>query len=248
MRWNSVFISDLHLGSEYASSKRLAAFLEKLEVNHLFVVGDFIDFWSLEKNWSWDDTSSQVVSSLKCLQEKGVAISLFRGNHDEQFRLMSHFNGLKIEEKTVYKSLLGHSYLVWHGDQLDWFQSGFLRLISNIGSVLYEGLIFLNRFFPSRSKKEGNPNSVSSFFKVSVKRFIEYSSCYQKRLKNILIADQLDGVICGHNHFPKKARMSDTLMYYNCGDWMENCTFLAEDFAGHFKLYRFEVSLGVVEI
>tara|TARA_A100001015_G_C14888467_1_gene671396 strand:+ start:337 stop:1092 length:756 start_codon:yes stop_codon:yes gene_type:complete len=240
MRWHSVFISDCHLGSKHALSKQLLSFLNSLDVNKLFIVGDFIDFWVLKNEWHWDDTSTKIVACLKEKQELGCEVVLLRGNHDEQFRNMSYFNGIKIEEKTVYKTLLNKSFLIWHGDQLDWFQSGFLRYVSNIGSVLYEALMLLNTFFKAKKVKVSQePKSVSSFFKVSVKQAIEKLSCYKKRLNSVLTKNQLDGVVCGHNHFPKVATLAQDKVYYNCGDWMENCSFLTEDFAGNFKLYRY---------
>ena len=47
-------------------------------------------------------------------------------------------------------------------------------------------------------------------------------------------SQECDGIICGHVHTPKVQQVGDTL-YLNIGDWMESCTALVEDNAGHFR-------------
>ena len=44
-----------------------------------------------------------------------------------------------------------------------------------------------------------------------------------------------DGVVCGHIHHAE-IKDIDGITYYNCGDWVESCTALIEDFNGQFTL------------
>ena len=45
----------------------------------------------------------------------------------------------------------------------------------------------------------------------------------------------VDGLICGHLHYPSMLHQDD-VTYYNDGDWVENCTALVQDFDGEFHL------------
>jgi UDP-2,3-diacylglucosamine pyrophosphatase LpxH len=47
----------------------------------------------------------------------------------------------------------------------------------------------------------------------------------------------LDGVICGHIHHAV-IRDDLGLRYINCGDWVESCTAVIEDFNGRFEIVR----------
>ncbi len=47
-----------------------------------------------------------------------------------------------------------------------------------------------------------------------------------------------DGVICGHIH-RAEMKLIDGVQYLNCGDWVESCTALIEDFDGKIKLIHF---------
>jgi len=44
-------------------------------------------------------------------------------------------------------------------------------------------------------------------------------------------------VICGHIHHAEIRPVSG-VTYYNCGDWVDSCTALAEDARGRIRLLR----------
>jgi UDP-2,3-diacylglucosamine pyrophosphatase LpxH len=47
---------------------------------------------------------------------------------------------------------------------------------------------------------------------------------------------QVDGIICGHIHHADLTEMEFNKIYANCGDWVESCTALVEDFQGNLEL------------
>jgi hypothetical protein len=49
---------------------------------------------------------------------------------------------------------------------------------------------------------------------------------------------KLDGVICGHIH-RAEIKSINGVQYLNCGDWVESCTALVEDFEGSIRLIHF---------
>ena len=46
-----------------------------------------------------------------------------------------------------------------------------------------------------------------------------------------------NGVVCGHIHHAEIRNM-EGVTYHNCGDWVESCTALAEDFNGRIRILR----------
>ena len=51
MRYRSVWISDLHLGTPGCQAEPLLDFLKNIHCDNLFLVGDIIDGWQLKRSW-----------------------------------------------------------------------------------------------------------------------------------------------------------------------------------------------------
>lgn len=243
MNYHSIWISDIHLGCKFAQSHHLLDLLNKLEVKNLFIVGDLIDFWSLENEWFWDENASKLLKKIKELSQS-INVIILTGNHDDILKSSSYFNGIPIKNKYSYLGLKNQKLLIWHGDELDWFQKGFLKKISSIGGIIYEYLITIN--LSLKKEKFSDSNSFSSAFKISVKRAVEFISFYPGRLSGYLKKNKYDGVICGHNHNPQIKKLGHSLDYYNCGDWIENCTFIVETETGEIKLQKFNKSKEII--
>ena len=67
---------------------------------------------------------------------------------------------------------------------------------------------------------------------------MKYVTDYEQALIQFARKSGTDGVICGHIHRPEIREVGGVL-YLNCGDWVENCTALGEDFEGRIKLIKF---------
>jgi UDP-2,3-diacylglucosamine pyrophosphatase LpxH len=52
MKVRSIFISDVHLGTRGCQADRLLDFLRDYESENLFLVGDIIDFWAMNRSAS----------------------------------------------------------------------------------------------------------------------------------------------------------------------------------------------------
>jgi UDP-2,3-diacylglucosamine pyrophosphatase LpxH len=70
---------------------------------------------------------------------------------------------------------------------------------------------------------------------MKAKASMKYVNDYEDSLIQFARKSGVDGVICGHIHRPEIRQVGE-VMYLNCGDWVENCTALAEDFEGNIKL------------
>ena len=51
MRFRTVWISDLHLGTPGCQARALLDFLKRVECDTLYLVGDIIDGWQLRRTW-----------------------------------------------------------------------------------------------------------------------------------------------------------------------------------------------------
>ena len=50
-QYKSIFLSDIHLGFAGCQNERLVIFLDQVDFNDLYLVGDIVDFWSMQDNF-----------------------------------------------------------------------------------------------------------------------------------------------------------------------------------------------------
>ena len=58
MKYKSIFISDIHLGTRFSKAKTLLNFLKHNESENLILVGDIIDGWAIKRKFVWPQTQS----------------------------------------------------------------------------------------------------------------------------------------------------------------------------------------------
>ena len=64
MKVRSIFLSDIHLGTRGCQADRLLDFLREFESEHLFLLGDIIDFWTMGRGIQWSATQNTVVQKI----------------------------------------------------------------------------------------------------------------------------------------------------------------------------------------
>jgi len=219
---------------------RLLEFLRETECEHLYIVGDFIDGWQLRRKWHWAEEYNVLIQKLLRKNRKQTRVTLITGNHDEfleKFFGLS-FGGVRLLERTVHRAADGKRYLVIHGHQFDGL-AHFNRLLDRVGSVLYERILDLNVWVNRFRRILGFGYwSFASYLKLKAKSAVKYVNDYEEAMIQFARKNEMHGVICGHIHRPEIRQMGD-ILYLNCGDWVENCTALAEDYEGRIGLLRF---------
>src|SRR5690606_38383365 len=127
----ALFISDTHLGLKGAQVNALLAFLQSIEPERIYLVGDIVDGWRLKKSWYWPPAGNRVVQHLLEMLRRGARVVYVPGNHDEFLRefMVLRFGGLAVRDRAMHIAADGRRYLVIHGDQFDaavrharWFQ------------------------------------------------------------------------------------------------------------------------------
>lgn len=237
-RYRSVFISDVHLGSRGCRAEELQRFLKRIECERLYLVGDIVDFWRLRKKPYWPAEHNEVLRRILKLAHRGTRVILIPGNHDEAIRGFDEqaFGGIEIRREMVHDCLDGRRLLVAHGDEYDLVVRQ-ARLLSLAGAWAYEILIVLDRMAHRARRRLGRPEwSLAQAIKLRVKSACTFLSRFEEALSAVASKRGLDGVVCGHVHQPAAGTLEGGAWYYNCGDWIENCSALVETNAGELVL------------
>ena len=121
LRLRTVFISDIHLGFKGCSSELLLDFLHRVEMDTLFLVGDIIDVWSMQKSMFWPQSHNNVLRTILGKAKRGTKVIFIPGNHDEVFRDFDGavFGNLEIHREYIHEGADGRRMLVMHGDEFD---------------------------------------------------------------------------------------------------------------------------------
>ena len=113
LKFKSIFISDAHLGSKGAQAEKLLDFLNKSTAEAIYLVGDIIDGWQLNKKWHWPDSHGKVLDKLIKLSEEGKKVIYVSGNHDDFLRKVGNFSmgGIKFCSEITHRTLKKKKYL-----------------------------------------------------------------------------------------------------------------------------------------
>jgi len=234
MKVRSLFISDTHLGSDHCKSEELLHLLSNVECEYLYIVGDFIDGWSLQNNFKWKATYNTILQKILRMSRKGTHVVYIWGNHDDFMRSFtdSQFGDMvSVKREVTHLTITNKKILIIHGDQFD----GIItenKFIQKIGSVIYDWSLYLNvvfRYFKF---------SLSKFLKEKAKSAVNYISGYETAMIEHCKSHGYDIVVCGHIHRPE-ILLKDNVLYVNTGDWVENNTFVVEKFDGTLELIAY---------
>jgi UDP-2,3-diacylglucosamine pyrophosphatase LpxH len=238
--YRSVFISDLHLGSKHCNSEKLLAFLTDLNTERLYLVGDIVDGWRLQKKWYWPNKHNKIIKKLIKLS-KTTEIIYITGNHDEFLRSIPDVTvgNVPVYNRIDHIGVDGKRYLVTHGDMFDHLmrtRSG--RFVMHLGDVAYDGLIYVNRLVNGIRKIFNRPPwSLAKYLKKKAKAAANYIGDFESEMAEYCRKKGYDGVICGHIHHAT-IRDFGGVVYMNDGDWCESCTALVETKAGIFSIIQ----------
>ncbi|NJD89731.1 MAG: UDP-2,3-diacylglucosamine diphosphatase [Betaproteobacteria bacterium] len=237
LRFRSIFISDLHLGTPGCRADHLLEFLRQTESDNLYLVGDIVDGWQMKRRWYWHQSHNDVVQKILRKARKGTRVVYIAGNHDEALRhfLGVAFGGIEIRDEAVHLTADGRRLLVIHGDLFDAVVQR-ARWLAHLGDFLYGLALKLNQGFNHLTARMGwSYWSLSQFLKHRVKNAVSYMTDFEEALADEARRRGFDGVVCGHIH---KAEIRDIggVLYCNDGDWVESLTALVELESGELRI------------
>jgi len=239
MKYKSIFISDIHLGTKFSKTNQLLNFLKHNESENLILVGDIIDGWAIKRKFIWPQSHSDVIQKILKKARKGTMVTFITGNHDEFIRPFVPLilgDSLKITNELDYIGINKKKYYITHGDFFDSITMT-KKWLAILGDYGYDLLLHLNSALNFLRRKIGIQKywSLSKYVKDSVKSSISFINDFEIVLSNHARNKGYDGIICGHIH-KAEIRNINSIEYLNCGDWVESCTAIVETYEGEFKI------------
>jgi UDP-2,3-diacylglucosamine pyrophosphatase LpxH len=245
-QFRTIWISDIHLGTRGCNAEMLIDFLDHVDSETLYLVGDIIDGWRLKKKFYWPAAHNDIVWRLLKRAKRGTKVIFIPGNHDEVFRQFSglDFGGISIRRKAIHQTADGRRLLVLHGDEFDAITLAH-NWLAHVGDFAYNALMALNRWVNAFRRRFNMPYwSLSKHAKAKVKNAVEFISNYEEIVAHAAGARGVDGVVCGHIHTAEH-RMIQGIEYWNDGDWVEGCTALVEYFDGRMEVLHWADEMAV---
>ncbi|WP_294137632.1 UDP-2,3-diacylglucosamine diphosphatase [Sphingobium sp.] len=236
-RFRTIWISDIHLGTRGCNAAMLIDFLDNVDSDTIYLVGDIIDGWRLKKRFYWPASHNDVVWRLMKRAKRGTRVVYIPGNHDEMFRQFTgmNFGGVEIRRKAIHTTADGRKLLVLHGDEFDTIMLAH-RWLAFVGDAAYTTLMRLNVVVNAVRQRMGLPYwSLSKMAKHKVKNAVSFISQFEEVVAHEAGARGVDGVVCGHIHNAEMREIGG-VAYYNDGDWVEGCTALVEHDCGRMEV------------
>jgi UDP-2,3-diacylglucosamine pyrophosphatase LpxH len=211
----TLVISDVHIGSKGCQTDQILELLKDDSYERYILVGDIIDGWLFTKYKKFSYEHARVIRRLLKLS-KNKEIIWISGNHDEFLR---KYTPLELGNIKVVDEYTEDGIWFCHGDKYD----GIVKMhwLGMLGSVGYDLAIIIDRFL----KKFNKNTSLSKFLKDNVKAAVSFMIDFENEMVRQAKKRNCHTVVCGHIHTPDDKEV-DGVRYLNCGDFVENCSFI----------------------
>ena len=236
-QFRAVFISDVHLGTKSCQAEHLLDFLNQVDTQTLYLVGDIFDLIEMRKRAYFNDVQQQVIRRILQLAQCGTKVVYIPGNHDAFFRQFcgQTLSGVSLEQQAIHTTADGRRFLVSHGDEFDQMVKVSSIMLA-IGDKAHGLMLALNRYINKARRMLGLPYwSFAGYLKQHVSKAQEFITRFESAAIKTARNKKLDGYIGGHIHFARFQKQADVL-YCNDGDWVEHCTALVEHDSGTLQL------------
>ena len=248
-RVRSIFLSDIHLGTRACQAERLLDFLRVHDAEHVYLLGDIIDFWSLERGVYWPTLHNTFVQKMLKRARHEVKVVLVPGNHDEALReyVGTNFGDIKVVREAIHTAADGRRYFLMHGDEFDQI-TRYHRWVALLGDIAYGLLLRLNGrlSWVRRKLRLTGYWSLAGYAKRKVKGALEFVYGFEESVAHHVRQMGLDGVVCGHIHSAAIKNIGG-IVYINCGDWVDSCTAIVEHEDGRMELVHWRESEVLAE-
>jgi len=234
---NAIWLSDIHLGSRDCRAGFLLDFLERTQCDVLYLIGDIVDIWALQRSFYWPRSHQDVVRKIIEKSASGTRVVYVPGNHDALARDLAcqQFLGIEVVMEAIHTTADGRRLLVLHGDQFDHLVLC-SRLSRWLGNASYDALLWFNQLANAARRRFRLPYwSLAYYVKNRVGNARAAIETFERAAVHEARQRDFDGIVCGHIHQPE-LRVIDDILYCNDGDWVESCTALVEHRDGRLEL------------
>jgi UDP-2,3-diacylglucosamine pyrophosphatase LpxH len=238
VRLRTAWISDVHLGTRASSVSQLLDFLREYDFETLYIVGDLIDIWQMRRGIYWPQQHNDVIQKILRKSRKGTRIIYIPGNHDEMISsFFGTYGNITIQKRAIHRAADGRRILVIHGHELDTVVQN-VKWLAFIGDVGYQFLLSLNPLINFIRRRFGRGYwSLSAYVKQRVKDAVSFIGKFEAAVVKYAERYHVDAVLCGHIHSASIHEFG-SVVYYNCGDWVETCSALVEHLDGRIEIVQ----------
>ena len=212
--FDTVIISDLHLGSEVSRAGDALQFLLSVRFHRLILLGDIfadLNFRRLTKeHWKF-------LGHIRKLSNPRheVEVVWVEGNHDHGLtEVMSHLVGVPVYQEYGWQ-YGGKRHLAIHGHQFDSFAVK-NALLSKAGQFIFLQL----------QKIDSRNQRFARYLDRLNTRWLRLSEQVAQGALSYAKPGKAERIFCGHTHAPMW-RAADGVEYYNSGAWVDQrCTYV----------------------
>lgn len=229
------FASDFHLGfpdaaTSLARERRIVRWLDQAakDADHIFLVGDLFDFW-FEYRHVVPKGFVRFLGKLAALQDQGIQIWIFPGNHDLwMWDYLHEQTGARIIHEPVTLRIGTKQFRIGHGDGLGPGDHTYKLLrrflfknplcVWAFGRLIHPdwGIGFADAW--SRSSKRRGLHKAANFYGQKG----EWIWSYCREVEAI---EPHDYYVFGHRHLPLDLPVGDHARYINLGEWLHYYTY-----------------------
>lgn len=218
--FDTVIISDLHLGSEVSRAAEALEFLQDIDFRRLILLGDIfadLNFRRLTKeHWKFLGYIRKLSNP-----RHDVEVIWVEGNHDHGLsEIMSHLVGVRVFQEYEWM-YAGKRHLAIHGHQFDSFAIRNFRL-THLGQLVF---LWLQKI-DSKNKR------FARYLDRLNTRWLRLSAQVAQGALSHAKKGGAERIFCGHTHVPL-ALERDGVEYYNSGAWVDlRCTYITISLEG----------------
>jgi UDP-2,3-diacylglucosamine pyrophosphatase LpxH len=207
--YNTLILSDLHLGAETSHAREATRVLKENRFQRLILLGDIfadLNFARLTKDhWKFLGYIRKLSNP-----KRNIEVVWVEGNHDHGLtNIMSHLVGVRVYQRYAWR-YDGLRHIAIHGHQFDGFQVNNLRL-SHLGTSLYLAL----------QKLDFKNKPIVRLIDRLNTRWLRVSSKVSAGALHYARQHEADRIFCGHTHEAVHLEQ-DGIHYYNSGGWVDS--------------------------
>ena len=218
--YNTLILSDLHLGAETSHAREATSLLKESRFQRLILLGDIfadLNFARLTKeHWKF-------LSYIRKLSnpKRRIEVVWVEGNHDHGLaNIMSHLVGVRVYHQYDWE-YSGLRHIAVHGHQFDGFQVNNVRL-SRWGTSFYLQL----------QKLDFKNKPIARLIDRVNTRWLRMSTKVSSGAIAFAKHREAQRIFCGHTHQALHVE-KDGISYYNSGGWVDSrLTYLTIDETG----------------
>ena len=218
--YNTLILSDLHLGAVTSHAREATRVLKENRFRRLILLGDIfadLNFARLTKDhWKFLGYIRKLSNP-----KRNIEVVWVEGNHDHGLTdIMSHLVGVRVYQRYC-RQFAGVRHIAIHGHQFDGFQVNNVRL-SRLGTSLYLKL----------QKLDSKNKPIVRLIDRLNTRWLRMSPKVSAGALQHARQNDAGRIFCGHTHEAVHVE-EDGIHYYNSGGWVDSrLTYLTVDEQG----------------